>query len=183
MTYVNLTDIPYSELAKGGTFQVQNVPPEIGAVGYGMCAVPSGQDGYSQASAMPGVFRSSDIEAPQNPALLYLVVPYIGLIIKTVCVVVIIVAVTQFVYTLKAVPQGEVIEELDNGSKVYQSSDGSTWLLNPDGTSEQIGDPTATDVEKTITTLAIVIVIIVIAIASLTFITKRMKAESKAEPD
>lgn len=146
--YDTIEHIPYDLFKQGGTFKVRFVPAEMNAQNLGMGYVP-----------LPPLPAGDPGELPRLPTIAALA-PFAGLIVTTICAIAIAAAITTVIWTIKAVPEGEVLDVLENGDRVFQSSDGSNWLLHPDGSQTQIGGPTAVNIEA----LAIVLIIGVIAV-------------------
>ena len=170
--YDDLQSVPYEVVRKGGTVYVYNVPPEMAQVGLGMGA-------YRDTGELL-LALDQDGNEVLIPAILVTLAPFIWFVIKAVVVVVFVVAITTavggLVYAVKAVPEGEVKAVLEDGTRVWQSSDGSTWLLHPDGTPEKIGGSTY---EK----MSTLIIVIVVAIVSVVLIWRFAKGKKKPPPE
>lgn len=160
--YDNLRDVPYNLLGQGGTFYCLNVPGDMQGVGLGMGAQSIEQSTIGGGSAGPAYLGPGEMPDPNAHWLVTLLIKYSALIIGTICAVVVVQQLTNFVYTIKAVPQGEVNHEFEDGSILWTSGDGSTWRLWDDGRSEQLTGPT--DITSKLLVAGIVIVAVIVSI-------------------
>lgn len=177
VVYDNVQAIPWETLRNGGRFQVWNVPAEMSQVGLGMGAHI---DAGKYLLAVDG--NGNEVLIPE---ILITLAPFIWFTIQAIIVVVVVVSITTavggLIYSVRSVPEGEVKSILEDGTRVWQSSDGSTWLLHPDGSFDQIGGSTF---EKLTTVLIVVVVVIVsVALVWRFVIKKPPKPPPKKEPE
>ncbi len=170
----NLDDIPYNYLAPGGTFYCENVPADMNEVGFGMGATPEGTTQILYPGQVPD---------PNTPWIITILVAHSGLIIGMIVVAVSCIAISHLIYTIKAVPQGEITHEFPDGSVLFQAGDGSSWRLYDDGTSEQLSGPPV-DIAQIGTVVIVLIIVGVVAYLIITAGPKLIpKSKKKAEPE
>lgn len=182
--YDDLGDIPYNLLAQGGTFYCLNVPTEMNKVGNGMGAL-SQEQFLSGGGTGPSYLQPGEIPNPDVHWIIAYFLPYVALVIGTICAVVFVQALANFVYTIKAAPEGEVKQEFPDGSVLWEAGDGSSWILKPDGTQEMISGPT--DIITKVFLAGIVVVAIVVGIWAFfrfgpKLKPKKVKTREKASP-
>jgi len=166
-TYERIENIPYHLLRNGGTFDVQYVPAEMAGVGYGMGAI--------ELQSNSGLFYMDQEAWPDTPIIWTILLAHSGLIIGTICVSIAVIAITHLVYTIKAIPEGQIIDVLPTGDRIFQAADGSTWQLGADGTRTQLGGAPAGISTAILAGVALVIVVTVAYIAITLFKRKKDK--------
>jgi hypothetical protein len=121
MIYNSIEEIPYRKLRNGGTFEVrtENLPQ--------------------------GIYRKGGAVAVSVSNPIPFIIAFAYILLGTICTVVIISHLGTLVSRIKAVPEGKVMGETEDGSKIWNSADGSSWILSADGTAKQLGGGVAMD--------------------------------------
>lgn len=160
--YYKIDDIPYNIIRQGGPFWIHVVPPSMeNAPGQGMAAVANQTGGT--------MTYGTD---PSQPLNIFLTLWFfIRLIIATICVVVVVRAISAGLHLITALPEGEIVDVFEDGTRLYEAPDGSSWLLHPDGSLTPLGGEPPGPLED-IKTIAIVIGVIITIIVVLILVSK-----------
>lgn len=160
--YFKIDDIPYDIIRVGGPFWIHQVPPSMeNAPGQGMAAVASQTGGTK-------TFGTD----PTQPLNIFLILWFfIRLIIATICVVVIVRTISAGLHLITAIPEGKIVDVLEDGTRIYEAPDGTVLALRPDGTVDVLTDPPPGPLED-IKTIAIVIGVIITIIAVFLLVSK-----------
>lgn len=157
-----IENIPYEVLRQGGEFQVKTLPENMKQIGLGVGVIGGGS-----SKAAP-----NDAEIEALPVWL---IYFAYMIIGTICTVAVVTSITGLVATVKAIPEGEAKGKLADGTVVWQSADGSNWLLHPDGTTEKIGEPPDTTAGAIIAIITVAVVAYVLITLIIPFFKKKAK--------
>lgn len=151
MVYERIDDIPYSVLRRGGEFEVNILPSEMQQVGLGMVAQESD----------PG----------RLPIWL---IAFAKVALYSVCTVVIVRSITGLVATIRAVPEGRIVDTLPDGTRLYESPTGGSYLLHPDGTNDEVSPPPSTIAAAIIGVIVVVVVAVMIIQIAIPYFKKKV---------
>lgn len=160
--YFKIDDIPYDVIRFGGPFWIHEVPPSMeNAPGQGMAATANQTGGTM-------TFGTD----PSQPLNIFLTLWFfIRLIIATICVVVVVKQITSGIHLITAIPEGEIVDVLEDGTRIYEAPDGTVLALRPDGTVDTLSDAPPGQFED-IKTIAIVMGVILTIIAVFVLVSK-----------